>query len=263
MNPKVDYTRKRFAPMLGKSLKNALSHRIAQDFPRIGGERIRELCADMILEVVNQHMHPRDSIQHGQIVWRAVSLDDPPSRNKRTRDTDHVSVVLDLSTSNDIQLRLDRATSDERLLRKAIRLSEQAHDQGALLSNSDLAELLNRGDSQIASLLAAHERETQKLIPRRATLHDFGSGLTHKGIICRKRYAEGKTPDQIARETHHSLDSVDRYLGDFDRVRHCRQLGMTPDQIAFTLNHTRNLVQQYLELDKELESHNDPRANND
>ncbi len=260
MNPKVDHTRKRFAPMLEKSLKNALSHRIATDFPRLG-ERICQLCAEMILEVINQHLLPRDSIQHGQIVWRAVSLNDPPSRQKRTRNTDHVSVILDLSTNDDIRRRLERATPKEQLLQKALRLSHQAHDQGALLGNSDLAELLNRSDSRIASVLAEHERTTQKLIPRRATLHDCGSGLTHKGIICRKRYAEGKTPDQIARETHHSLHSVDRYLGDFDRVRHCRQLGMTPEQIAFTLNHTRNLVQQYLELDQELESPN--AANND
>ena len=113
-------------------------------------------------------------------------------------------------------------------------------------------ELLNRPDTQIASLLAAHERESQKLIPRRATLHDFGSGLTHKAIICRK-HCEGKTADQIARETHHSLSAVDCYLKDFARVRHCRQLGMSPEQIAFTLNHSLHLVQQYLDLDQELQ----------
>jgi len=252
MNLKVDPLRASFAPMLDKTLKNALAHRIGQDFPRLGGERIRQLCADMILEVVEQHLRPRDSVGHGQAVWLAVSLNDPPARHKRTRDTDLVPVVLDLSTSADIQAIIDRVKPQARLRRKAIRLCEQAHAQGALLSNADLAALLNRADSQLASLLAAHERETQQVIPRRATLHDFGSGLTHKAIICRKRYAEGKSADQIARETHHSLTAVDRYLGDFDRVRLCRQLGMNPSQIAFTLNHSRNLVQQYLDLDQEL-----------
>jgi len=67
MNPLPDYLRKRYGPMREKSLKNALSHRIAQDFPRLGGERIRQLCADMILEVVNQHLRPRDMVQHGQV----------------------------------------------------------------------------------------------------------------------------------------------------------------------------------------------------
>ena len=252
MNPKPDYIRKRYGPMREKSLQNALSHRIATDFPRLGGERIRQLCAQSILEVVQQHLRPRAQVQHGQVVWLAVSLNDPPARRKRLRDTELVPVILDLSTADDVQAILARVNPQERLRRKAIRLSEQAHAQGALLSNVDLAELLNRADNQIASLLAAHERESQKLIPRRATLHDFGSGLTHKAIICRK-HLEGKTADQIARETHHSLSAVDRYLNDFARVRQCRQLGMSPEQIAFTLNHSHHLVQQYLDLDQELQ----------
>jgi len=37
--------------MLEKSLRNALAYRIHQDFPRLGGERIRQLCADMIIDV--------------------------------------------------------------------------------------------------------------------------------------------------------------------------------------------------------------------
>src|SRR5712691_3876361 len=255
MNPKSDYIHKRYGPMREKSLQNALSHRIAKDFPRVGGERIRQLCAASILAVVKQHLRPREHVQHGQVVWLAVSLNDPPARQKRIRDTELVPVILDLSTNDDVQAILARVKPQERLRCKAIRLCKQAHAQGALLSNVDLAELLNRSDSQLASVLAAHERQTQKVIPRRATLHDVGTGLTHKAIICRK-HAEGKTSDQIARETHHSLEAVDRYLADFDRVRQCRQLGMSPEQIAFTLNHSRNLVQQYLELDKELEPNN-------
>ena len=73
MNFKVDPLRKSFAPMLDKTLKNALAHRMAQDFPRIGGERIRQLCADMMLEIVNQHLRPRDLVGHGQVVWPATN----------------------------------------------------------------------------------------------------------------------------------------------------------------------------------------------
>lgn len=252
MNPKVDYRRKHYAPMQEKTLKNALAHRIEQDFPRIGGERIRQLCAEMILDVVHQHLRPRDHLQHGQVLWNAVSLNDPPARRKRIRDTDLVPVILDLSTPEDIQANLDRVSPRERLRRRAQRLCEQARAQGALLSNVDLAELLNRSDCEVGRLLAAHERDTGKVIPRRATLHDVGTGLTHKSIICRL-HAAGKTSDQIARETHHSLEAVDRYLADFDRVRHCHQhLGLPLEQIAFTLNHSPRLVQQYLDLITEL-----------
>ena len=102
MNPKVDYIRKRYGPMREKSLKNALAYRIAKDFPRVGGERIRQFCAEMILEVVQQHLRPRELVQHGQIVWLAVSLNDPPARHKRIRDTELVPVILDLSITDDI-----------------------------------------------------------------------------------------------------------------------------------------------------------------
>src|SRR5712692_5054027 len=146
MTRKVDPRRKGFSPMLDKSLKNALSHRIARDFPRIGGERIRQLCADMMLEIVNQHLRPREHVHHGQVVWLAVSVNDPPARKKRIRDTELLPVILDLSTPADIQAIIDRVKPQERLRRRAIRLCEQAHAQGALLSNVDLAELLNRND---------------------------------------------------------------------------------------------------------------------
>jgi len=251
VNPKVDHLHKHYAPLLEKGLKNALAHRIAQDFPRIGGERIRQLCAEMILEVISQHLRPRDHLQHGQVLWNAVSLNDPPARHKRTRDTDHVPVVLDLCTPEDIQATLDGVAAPERWRRRAVRLCAQAHEQGALLSNLDLATLLNRDPSYFGSLLAEHERTTGTIVPRRATLHDVGSGLTHKAIICRL-HAAGKTSDQIARETHHSLHAVDRYLADFDRVRHCQQLGLSLTEIAFTLTHSPALVQQYLDLLAEL-----------
>jgi hypothetical protein len=135
-----------------------------------------------------------------------------------------------------------------------VRLCQQAHAQGALLSNADLAELLGRDDQEIAKVLSAHEKASGQLVPRRATLHDVGTGLTHKRIICIKRYAEGKSPDLVAKETYHTLESVDRYLGQFDRVRHCRQEGMTPEKTAFTLDCGVSLVQAYLLIDDELKA---------
>ena len=106
-------------------------------------------------------------------------INDPPSRSKRTADTDLVPVVLDLSTDEDIMSRIDRIPVMERLRMKAVRLCEQAHQQGALLSNADLAELMTGDASRISSILTAHERNSGKVVPRRATLHEMGSGITH------------------------------------------------------------------------------------
>ena len=111
----------------------------------------------------------------------------------------------------------------------------------------------NTSDIAIARVLTGHERLTNTVVPRRATVHDVGTGLTHKRIICWKRYAEGKEPHLVARETYHSLEAVDRCLGQYDRVRHCRLEGLTPDQTAHALGCGLPLVREYLAIDDLLE----------
>jgi Protein of unknown function (DUF1670) len=256
MSSQADIVRKQFGPLRDKTLRNAIAHQISKEFPRIGGPRICGLCADMILEVVTKHMLPRAHLKHGQVLWMAVSLNDPPRHRQRIIDTDLVPVILDIATADDVQRRIDRVPAPERLLHKARRMCEQAHQQGGLLSNCDIAEMLHTSAAYIGSLLADYERRTNKLVPRRATLHDVGSGLTHKRIICWKRYAEGKDPEIVARDTYHSLEAVDRYLAQYDRVRNCRVLGLTPEQTAHTLNCSLALVQQYLDIDDLLEKGN-------
>ena len=243
-------------PLLDKTLENALSHRIEKEFPRIGGPRIRQLCAEMILEVVHRHIRAKDCLQHGQVIWTAVSRDHPPARRQRMTETELVSVTLDLSTPEDIKARMDRKPDIQRKLHKALRLCHQAYEQGGVLSNFDLSELLTTTDSGMGSMLAKYERRNRKIVPRRATIHDVGNGLSHKWIICYKRYVEGKSPDQIARETYHSLDAVDRYLGQFDRVRHCRLQGLSALETAHILNCGVTLVEAYLQIDRELEGKN-------
>jgi alkylated DNA nucleotide flippase Atl1 len=251
MGRAVDYTRKKFGPLKAKSLRNALAHRMAE-LPGMGGARIRRVCADMILEVVWDHLRPREHLRHGQVLWVGLSVDHPPRYRQRIADAQLVPVVLDLSTPRDVDDRIARLRIGQRLQRKAVRLCRQAFEQGAVLSNCDLAELLGTHACTIGRLLKRYEQETGRVVPRRATVHDVGTGVTHKRIICWKRYFEGKESEQIARETCHSIEAVDRYLERFDRVRHCRQEGMTPEKTAYMLRCSVSLVQQYLAIDEEI-----------
>ncbi len=252
MGHKNDYVRNRFITLKDKTLKNALSHQIHKHFPRIGGPRLLDVYADIIMEVIQEHMIPSEYLCHGQVVWTGISVDDPPCRGKKTSDTDLVALTLDLSTYEDIDALIARQSPKECLIRKVVRLCHQAYQQKALLSNSDLAELLCTSPQRISSLLVKYEKQTGKLVPRRANIHDLGTGLTHKRIICRKRYIEGKESHEIAQETYHSIEAVDRYIGQFDRVQQCRQQGMSEQETAHILDCTVSLVKQYLDLDDEL-----------
>ena len=256
MGKPMDYIRKKYAPLLDKTLQNVLAHRIGKEFPKIGGLRIRQLCAEMILELVSAHMRPREHVAHGQVLWLALHKDHPLYFHQRIADSELVAVVLDLSCPEDIEGRLGHCGPKEILRRKAVRLCHQAYQQNGLLSNCDLAELLATDDRQISVVLSEHERRTNRLVPRRATVHDVGTNLTHKRIICHKRYADGKEVPQIARETYHSIESVDRYIGQYDRVRHCRLQGLDPGDTAHALGCSLALVQEYLAIDDELEIKN-------
>jgi len=244
-----DYLHKHLKPMRVKSLRGQLSRTIRQSFPHLGGVRITNLLADMILEVVEAHLRPRDVLHHGQLLWLGIDIDDPPSRNKTAENVRLVPLVLDLWTEDDLEAHLDRIPASQRLLKRCIRLHEQAYQQGALLSNTDLGCILGLSESRLSRLLVEHERTQKVVVPRRATLHDVGSGVTHKRIICYKRYVEAKSPEVIARETHHSLTAVDRYLGMFDRVRCCSKQQMPSHEIARALGCTERLVHEYLAID--------------
>lgn len=254
MGAAPDPRKKMYATQLDKSLRQALAQKIAREFPRIGGERIQLACADMLLEVFAEHVRPAQNLHHGQLLWLGVAVDDPPGRNKPLRQCTMAPLVLDLSTSEDVEAVMARRPSAERLRRRCVRLCRQAFEQGGLLSNCDLAMMLHAEDSRIATVLSEYEDRTGTVVPRRATVHDVGTGQTHKRIICLKRYGEGKSAPEVARETFHSLEAVDRYLGQYDRVRHCRLQGMDENQTAYTLNCSLGLVRQYLAIDRELET---------
>ena len=129
MSSQPDFVRKKIRTPPRENLAERTRSPNRQGVPRIGGRRICQLCADMILEVVFKRMRSKDHLVHGQVLWMAVSLNDPPRRRQRISDVDLVPVLLDISTAEDVQLRIDRLPAPQRLLRKAIRLCEQAHNR--------------------------------------------------------------------------------------------------------------------------------------
>lgn len=246
-----------FAPIKDKSLRGSLMHTIKSQFPKIGGSRVVELCTEMLLEVVHDYLKPKDYLSPGQILYSAVSVDDPPARGKTMAETEKVVVVLDVITDTDIEKQIGKEDHTEKIVRKAKRLCQQAYEQGGLLTTADLALLIGYDRAHISRLIAQEERETGELIPRRANIHDAGSGMTHKRIICMHRFRDGLSAREIARRTDHDDESVNNYLSAYKRVRHLLKEGIDPEQIPQMLGMSRRLVQQYVEIDEELTTEDD------
>ena len=84
---KVDDVAAKYKPLKERTVINTLSRCLHEQFPRIGGPRIRALCAEMILETLENNLVHQKRLSHGKIVWNAIAQDDPPRRNRKASDT--------------------------------------------------------------------------------------------------------------------------------------------------------------------------------
>lgn len=232
-----------------KTFHSALCHLLHTEFTGHFGPAVTDLFAGKIEDLFDRFHPDRDRFKIGQVLWTGVAVDDPPARNKRIENTRLVPLVLDLVTLRDIEEATLPAQRLATRSAKIVRLFHQAHEQGALLGNADLALLLHLSLNVVSHTVVSEERRTGQLVPRRGTIHDMGPSVSHKGVICYKRFIEHKTTSQIAQETFHSPEEVEYYIHCFQRVKLCQEAGMTTtEDIAQVTGHSKPLVKQYLDL---------------
>ena len=238
-----------YRPQAGKTLREAMRNFIRREFPRLGGPWVIEMFVDKLLHLMDRYHIERDKLQPGQTIWLAVASDEAPGYRKPIYATRQVPVVITLVNQDDIAaMRAGRSWSDI-FQRALVRAMKDAHAQGGLLTTSDLSVLFYHSHSRVAELIRQYETQTGEVVPRRGNLHDMGRTVTHKRIICRKAFLEGKTTDVIARETNHSPEAVDHYLLDFARIYYATVLkGMSIEEATFAIQRPQSLVQEYVKL---------------
>jgi len=123
------------------------------------------------------------------------------------------------------------------------RLLSEAVEQGAVASQEDLARVLQVTVRTIKRDCAALTKAGIYL-PTRGNLKGIGRGQTHKALIV-GRWLRGQSYDQVARASHHSVISVQRYVQSFCRVIQLQQQGLSEDEIALLLQIGWPLVAEY------------------
>jgi hypothetical protein len=124
------------------------------------------------------------------------------------------------------------------------RLLDEALAQGAVASQEDLARALQVSVRTIKRDCA--ELQAQGLyLPTRGQLQGIGRGQTHKAQIV-GRWLRGETYDQIARQTHHAVCCVQRYVQTFVRVVNLHQQDFSPTEIGLLLQVSQPLLSEYL-----------------
>ena len=139
----------------------------------VGETYLSESLATKLDELYAKFRPPGSRCRVGQVLWAAVAVDDPPGRNKRIEDTRLVPVALDLVTAQDIHEAASLGSRRQTRRDKIVRLCTEAYSQGGVLSLADVALMLHVSLSTVSRDILTYERDTDKIVPRRGTIHDI------------------------------------------------------------------------------------------
>jgi hypothetical protein len=244
---KRDVRKSEYSPLYAKTLQTALRTLLASEL-RTVGPRIIEMLIKHIVEICESYYADKETVRVGQVLWYAVDKNDPPTRGKTMSTTKLKKIALTMVSPEDITKVLERVPSGEFNQARVVRACYEADAQGAVLSASDLAMIFGYRRSRISDYIRQEEAQG-KIVPRRGNVHDMGSTLTHKRIICYKHFVENKQTPEIARETSHMSKNVDKYLKDFSRVYHCyARRGMLGPEAAAATGLSLRLVNEYIKI---------------
>lgn len=132
----------------------------------------------------------------------------------------------------------------------------EAGEQGAVLSEVDIAVTFKVSPALVSTSIRAYEKKHDTILPRRGIIHDLGGSVTHKAAICRKKLSGNKSTSQIAQETHHTPEAVDRYLKGLSQVIFCAERGMSIKDTSFVTSMSEEVVKEYVKLAKSLKPGN-------
>lgn len=232
-----------------RSLPDLLVRKFLTEYGYDHGPVIARAIVDDILTTVEQ-CYP-DRLPPKTVVWLVVRRE-WQGRRKSLQVTDLVPVQLRLVTAEEVELLMQpeprRGLKARRAFNRArfVRWCYEAYDQGGVLTMFDLSLLSGMSEHYAGELLREYEAEHAKIVPTRGTVHDIGPSVTHKAEVIR-RWLRHESPAQIARVLDHSQEAVDRYIGDFQKVRLLAQKFAAVELPGLT-GLSASVVKQYLEL---------------
>lgn len=250
--------RDHFEGVKKRSFRSGLMRLLEQEYKVIGSRRVLEMLADDVEALQTEYFPPQDRLKPGMVCWVTTKRTArKPSFGKRTEDYETVTVYLPLVTEEDVEKRVYVRDGDvnkhyerckERDMATMVRLIRRTWDQGGMISQAELAVLMNRSLSTVRKYLAEYEAlHPEEALPLKGYLLDQGSRPTHKGIIL-TLYEQGTDPTDVARLTNHTLDAVDRYIKSYYRVKSLHGKGFDRHEIKQVTGLGLRTIEQYIRI---------------
>jgi len=246
---KESIAQRRYMRIKGKSLKNILLDRFLNNYGYDKGIITAGAIVDDLLNIIENYYRYSDNsfIKNGQMVYHAVPIDEYPKKGKSIAQTKLKPVVLDMICEQDIDDMKIPLHHREIRMKKIERWTHQAYDQGALLSQLDLAMLLGVNEYTAGQYVREYFNLYNKPLPTRGNIQFLGSGQTHKKEII-TLYLNGYLVPTICQRTNHSKEAVERYIRDFEAIRMLDTKFDDMNSISLITRLSKRVVQQYIEL---------------
>ncbi len=204
-----------------------------------------EIIVDKAKEIFAIGEHAEGNIlQPGQMIWTAIDINEPPGKALKHCKLRRITLTY-INAKEDTEVRREYGTAAKRR-QQILRMSVEAKDQQALLTQEDLAEILGSDVRTIRRDI--HQLNQQQIcVPTRGQQKDIGPGVTHR-VKAVLQFLQDKEPLEIARSIKHSLTAVERYIDTFCRVVYCQRKFRNTLKTAMVVGVSTPTVNTYLEL---------------
>lgn len=200
-------------------------------------------AAEALNNEVRTHFVDSSFLEDGQEYFTAISIDEPAGKPLKLCKT--IRIKLTVRSKQDLQIRVEHGIRG--LMKNTIsRVCWQALKQNALLTQEDLAFLLNVSRATIKRLLKQIKLQND-YIPTRGNYHDIGPGISHKYEAV-KLYIKGLEPSAIAMRMGHALNCIERYIENFSLVVAASIEDYSSTSIARFTGINEKTVKEYLIL---------------
>jgi len=187
---------------------------------------------------------PSSAVRPDQMRLVVVSLKAP--FGPPLEETDKVEVTLTVDAGAEDAGVRGREKVEGLRQGRILRLTEEALEQGGVLTHEDLARALGVTARTIRRDVQVLRREGH-LIQTRGFVKGVGRGQTHKVRII-ELWLDRQGYDKIARWMHHSPQAIKRYVSTFLRVVVLHRQETPVEEIAFLTQASARLVKEYLDV---------------
>jgi hypothetical protein len=204
--------------------------------------------SEQILLTAKECLLRENILKEGQIEVTVVGIEEKAGRMIEKMARKKVRLTID-NGSEDLEVK--KAYGRIALRQTKIqRITEEAIEQGGLLSQEDLAKYLSCTERTIQRDICQLRGKATEVMTR-GYLHNIGKGQTHKVKII-GMYLDGMTFSEIKQKARHSIGAIKRYIDSFSKVVAAQKRGIYQRrEISAVTGLSEYLVGQYSEVIKE------------